>query len=71
MRNFRLQNTYTMTHMMNNTGITAEGTITFIWSLAPVLLLPILACEDEVAEEDEAVGVDVGDSKTVVDNIEI
>lgn len=39
--------------------------------LAPLLLLPILACEDEVDEREEEVGVDVRDSKTVVDNVGI
>lgn len=60
LRNFRLQSTYVIIPMKNK-GITTQGTIGFIWLFVPLLLLPILACEDEVAEREEEVGVDVED----------
>ena len=60
--NFRLQITYIIIEIMTvATGIITEGTIVLICLSPPPLLLPIMACEDEVDEREEDGGEDVGD----------
>ncbi len=54
--------TYVITEMMTiATAIMTEGTIGLIGLFPPPLLLPVMACEDDVDEREEDGGEDVGD----------